>query len=79
MSDSKIAIVIGGSRWIGRNTILCLARRGVRSIFIYKSNRAEAGKVVALATDAGVRAIALSDDFGWVNAQRVEVAGGIHI
>jgi NAD(P)-dependent dehydrogenase (short-subunit alcohol dehydrogenase family) len=21
----------------------------------------------------------LSDDFGWVNAQRIEVAGGIHI
>jgi NAD(P)-dependent dehydrogenase (short-subunit alcohol dehydrogenase family) len=160
MSDSKIAIVTGGSRGICRNTVLCLAKRGVRSIFTYKSNRAQAGRVVALAADAGLarfampnrigygpikaavesltrymavelgprriaakvvapgpiatdfcggivrdnpqvnKAIAdhtalgragvpedvgpviaalLSDDFGWINAQRAEVAGGIHI
>jgi NAD(P)-dependent dehydrogenase (short-subunit alcohol dehydrogenase family) len=64
MPDSKIAIVTGGSRGIGRNTVLCLARRGVRSIFTYNSNRAEADKVAALAAEAGARAIALQLDTG---------------
>jgi NAD(P)-dependent dehydrogenase (short-subunit alcohol dehydrogenase family) len=33
-----------------------------------------------LPDDVGpVIAALLSDDFGWVNAQRIEVAGGIHI
>jgi NAD(P)-dependent dehydrogenase (short-subunit alcohol dehydrogenase family) len=64
MSNSKIAIVTGGSRGIGRNTVLSLAKRGVRSIFTYNSNRAEADKVVALAADAGVQAVALQLDTG---------------
>jgi len=64
MSDSKIAIVTGGSRGIGRNTVLCLAGRGVRSIFTYHANRAEADKVVALAEEAGAKAIALPLDVG---------------
>jgi NAD(P)-dependent dehydrogenase (short-subunit alcohol dehydrogenase family) len=68
MSNSKIAIVTGGSRGIGRNAVLCLARRGVRSIFTYNSNRAEADKVGALAAEAGARAIALQLDTGDVGA-----------
>jgi NAD(P)-dependent dehydrogenase (short-subunit alcohol dehydrogenase family) len=64
MSNSKIAIVTGGSRGIGRNAVLCLAKRGVRSIFTYNSNRAEADTVVALAAEAGERAIALQLDAG---------------
>src|SRR3984885_6741595 len=68
MSNSKIAIVTGGSRGIGRNTVLCLAGRGVRSIFTYNSNRAEADTVVALAAEAGARAIALQLDTGDVGA-----------
>jgi NAD(P)-dependent dehydrogenase (short-subunit alcohol dehydrogenase family) len=68
MSDSKIAIVTGGSRGIGRNTVLCLARRGVRSILTYNSNRAEAEKVVALAAEAGAQVIALQLDTGEAGA-----------
>jgi NAD(P)-dependent dehydrogenase (short-subunit alcohol dehydrogenase family) len=64
MSDSKIAIITGGSRGIGRDTVLCLARRGVRSIFTFNTNRVEAHKVVALAADAGADAIALQLDTG---------------
>jgi NAD(P)-dependent dehydrogenase (short-subunit alcohol dehydrogenase family) len=64
MSKSKIAIVTGGSRGIGRNAVLCLAKRGVRSIFTYNANRAEADKVMALAAEAGARAIALQLDTG---------------
>lgn len=68
MSKGKIAIVTGGSRGIGRNAVLSLARRGVRSIFTYNSNRTEADKVVALAAEAGARAIALQLDTGDVAA-----------
>jgi NAD(P)-dependent dehydrogenase (short-subunit alcohol dehydrogenase family) len=62
MSKSKIAILTGGSRGIGRDAVLRLAERGVRSIFTYNSNRAEAEKVVALAAGFGVRTIAVKLD-----------------
>jgi NAD(P)-dependent dehydrogenase (short-subunit alcohol dehydrogenase family) len=60
----KIAIVTGGSRGLGRNTILNLARRGVNGIFTFNSNRAEADKVVADVRESGARAIALQLDAG---------------
>jgi len=60
----KIAIVTGGSRGLGRSTILNLARRGVRTVFTYHANRLEADKVVALAKGAGAEAVALQLDTG---------------
>ncbi len=62
LSRGKIAIVTGGSRGLGRNTVLSLARRGVGSIFTYHSNRAEADKVAAQAQEAGAKAVALQLD-----------------
>jgi NAD(P)-dependent dehydrogenase (short-subunit alcohol dehydrogenase family) len=64
MSNLKIAIVTGGSRGIGRNTVLSLAKRGVRSIFTYRSDRAEAEKVAALAAEAGAPSVILQFDAG---------------
>lgn len=64
MSERKIAIVTGGSRGIGRNTVLNLAKRGVDTIFTYNANRAEADKVVTLVEAAGARAVALQLDTG---------------
>ena len=64
MSNGKIAIVTGGSRGIGRNAVVSLAKRGVSSIFTYNSNRAEADKVVRLVEEAGAKAIALQLDTG---------------
>ena len=64
MPDSKIAIITGGNRGIGRDTVLCLAKRGVRTIFTYNSNRAEADQVATLAANAGAQAIALHLDVG---------------
>jgi NAD(P)-dependent dehydrogenase (short-subunit alcohol dehydrogenase family) len=61
---TKVAIVTGGSRGLGRNTVINLARRGVNSIFTYNSNRAEADKVIAAVSDAGAKAIALQLDTG---------------
>ena len=66
-TTGSIAIVTGGSRGIGRNTVLSLAGRGVRSIFTYNSNRTEADKVVAAASEAGSKAIALQLDMGKID------------
>jgi NAD(P)-dependent dehydrogenase (short-subunit alcohol dehydrogenase family) len=63
-SKTKIAIITGGSRGLGRNTVVTLARRGIDSIFTYNSNRAEADKVVALVAETGRRAIPLQLDTG---------------
>jgi NAD(P)-dependent dehydrogenase (short-subunit alcohol dehydrogenase family) len=61
---SKIAVITGGSRGLGRSTVLSLARRGVDSIFTYNSNRSEAETVVGLVGEAGRKAIALQLDTG---------------
>lgn len=67
-STGRIAIVTGGSRGLGRNTVLNLARRGVDSIFTYRTNREEAEAVVGLVGEAGRRAVALQLDTGDVGA-----------
>jgi NAD(P)-dependent dehydrogenase (short-subunit alcohol dehydrogenase family) len=67
-ATKRIAVVTGGSRGLGRSTVLGLAQRGVSSIFTYNSNRAEAEKVVALAREAGVDAVTLQLDTGDVKA-----------
>jgi NAD(P)-dependent dehydrogenase (short-subunit alcohol dehydrogenase family) len=64
----KIAIITGGSRGIGRHTVLSLAKRGVDSIFTYNSNQTEAEKVVGLVAEAGQKAIALQLDTGNISA-----------
>ena len=63
----RVALVTGGSRGLGRSTVLALAKRGVSSVFTYNSNRAEAEKVVALAREAGADAVALQLDTGRVD------------
>ena len=64
----SIAIVTGGSRGIGRSTVLALANRGVSSIFTYHSNAEEAAKVASLAREAGVDAVPLQLDTGDVRS-----------
>ena len=61
---TKIAIVTGGSRGIGRSVVESLARRGVDTIFTYHSHAADAETVVAAAKHVGVNAIALQLDTG---------------
>src|SRR5580704_8670733 len=60
----KIAVITGGSRGLGRNTVLSLAKRGVDSIFTYHSNQGEAQKVLDQVADTGSRAIAVQLDTG---------------
>lgn len=61
-TTTRIAIVTGGSRGLGRNTVLSLAKRGVDSIFTYNANREAAEKVVGLVREYGRKAIALKLD-----------------
>lgn len=65
MSENrKVAFLTGGSRGLGKSTILHLARRGVDSIFTYHSNRAEAETVQKMVRDAGCEAGILQLDTG---------------
>ena len=80
-STPKIAIVTGGSRGLGRNTVIHLARKGVTSILTFHSNRVEAEKVVAAVREAGAKALALQLDASDVRSfdgftQRVRSALG---
>lgn len=55
----KVAVITGGSRGLGRSTVLNLAKRGIHSIFTYKSNLREAQEVVSETEKSGARAVAL--------------------
>ena len=68
VSQSKIAIVTGGSRGLGRHTIVNLAKRKIDSIFTFHTNRVEADKVTKAVNEAGAKAIALQLDTGNVAA-----------
>lgn len=57
-----IALITGGSRGLGRNTALHLARKGVDIVLTYNSNRAAADGVVAELQASGVKAAALPLD-----------------
>ena len=60
----KIALITGGSRGLGRNTALHLARAGVDVVLTYHSNQAEAEAAVAEIAAAGRKAVALQLDAG---------------
>ena len=64
VASRKVAIVTGGSRGLGANTVLALAKRGVDSIFTYNSGRKEAEKIAATVAGAGARAVPLQIDTG---------------
>ena len=61
---SKIAIVTGASRGLGRNTALKLAQRGSDIILTYRSRRADADDTVAQIEALGARAVAMPLDVG---------------
>jgi NAD(P)-dependent dehydrogenase (short-subunit alcohol dehydrogenase family) len=63
-----VAIITGGSRGLGRSTVLALAARGVDSILTYHANRSAADEVVALAEQAGAKAKAIQLDTANISA-----------
>jgi NAD(P)-dependent dehydrogenase (short-subunit alcohol dehydrogenase family) len=64
--NRPIALITGGSRGLGRNTALSLARKGVDVVITYRSRADEAQAAVAAIEAAGGRAAALPLDTGAV-------------
>ena len=58
----KIALIIGGSRGLGRNTAESLARKGVHAVITYHSKADDAREVVAAIHAEGGKAAALQLD-----------------
>jgi len=67
MSQNKIALVTGGSRGLGRNMAIALAKKGIDVVLTYHSNKTEADKVVSEIEALGRKAFALQLDAGNVS------------
>lgn len=57
-TKNKIALVTGGSRGLGRNMAIALAKKGIDVIFTYNSNKEAADEVVTEIQALGQKAIA---------------------
>ena len=62
--SNRIALITGGSRGLGRNAALALAREGCGIVLTYRTQQAEAAQVVAQIDKLGARAVALQLDVG---------------
>jgi NAD(P)-dependent dehydrogenase (short-subunit alcohol dehydrogenase family) len=63
-APTPIVLITGGSRGLGRNMALHVAKRGSDVVLTYRSNRKEAEAVVAEIQKSGRRAVALPLDVG---------------
>lgn len=66
-TDRKIALVTGGSRGLGKNTALSLAKNGIDVVLTYHSNKEKAKEVVAEIQSIGQHATAFQLDTRNVN------------
>ena len=67
-THAKIALVTGGSRGLGKNMAIALAKKGIDVILTYHSNKAEADKVVDEIRALGQNAEAYQLDAGNVKS-----------
>jgi len=67
-NGAKIALVTGGSRGLGKNSALAIARKGLDVIITYHSRREEAESVVAEIEASGRKAASLQLDAGNVSS-----------
>jgi NAD(P)-dependent dehydrogenase (short-subunit alcohol dehydrogenase family) len=58
-NNNKIALVTGGSRGLGKNMALSLAKKGINVVLTYNSKEQEALEVVAQIEQLGVKGAAL--------------------
>jgi NAD(P)-dependent dehydrogenase (short-subunit alcohol dehydrogenase family) len=63
-STHKVAIITGGSRGLGRNTAVNLARRDVDIIFTYRADQKEAESLIGEIEGLGRKAAAIRLDTG---------------
>lgn len=59
MAHSKIALITGGSRGLGKNMAIAIAKKGLNVLLTYNSQKAEADAVVAEIEALGQKAAAL--------------------
>ncbi|POY39040.1 short-chain dehydrogenase [Solitalea longa] len=67
-TKNKIALVTGGSRGLGKDMALNIAKKGIDVVFTYHSNKEEADKVVAEIQSKGQKAAAFQLDTGHVKS-----------
>jgi len=63
-TNNKIALVTGGSRGLGKNMAINIAKKGIDVILTYNSNKQEADKVVAEIEALGQNAVAFQLNVG---------------
>jgi NAD(P)-dependent dehydrogenase (short-subunit alcohol dehydrogenase family) len=68
MTQNKIAIVTGGSRGLGKNMALSLAKKGLDVVITYNSNKVEAEAVIKEIEESGQKAVALQLNVGEINS-----------
>lgn len=61
---NKIALVTGGSRGLGKNMAINLAKKGIDVVLTYHSNKDEADKTIAEILASGQKAVAFQLDTG---------------
>ena len=61
-AQTKIALVTGGSRGLGKNMAIKIATKGIDVILTYRSNEVEANKTVQEIENIGQKAVALHLD-----------------
>ncbi|HSI46382.1 MAG TPA: SDR family oxidoreductase [Methylophilus sp.] len=64
---TKIGLITGASRGLGKNTALAMARKGIDVVLTYQSNQALAQEVVSEIQALGRKAVALQLDVAQVN------------
>lgn len=62
MNNRKIALITGGSRGLGKNMAIHIAKRGRDIIFTYRSNEVEAQATLAELSQLGAKALAVQLD-----------------
>src|ERR1700749_1862974 len=68
MSNNKIALVTGGSRGLGKNMALSLAKKGINVVLTYNSKKDEAEAVVKEIEQTGQKAAALQLNTGEIKS-----------
>ena len=89
MSTNKIALVTGGSRGLGKNMSIALAKKGIDVVLTYNTNKEAADSVVAEIQSLGQKAVAFQLDTSnvktfdsfikQVTAHLQETTGNAHI